>query len=155
MEPITVGPVSLPTVEHALTVSSKDIFQVPERTIDWSHGKKSTVQTMLPRLITSYRPPYKQMIPLVLSLEIDRMQLMAQLFSLKILPWNPIVKIPRLLIESLLDAMVPIYESRLNFVYQCQQFKENSLHSITGIDERVSTVYYILHLVRLDFLIAS
>ena len=70
VDPITVGPLSLPTVEQALTVSSTDLFQTPKannRLDSWKekHCISNNSNTNF---------PYEHMMPLILSVEIDRIQ---------------------------------------------------------------------------------
>jgi len=138
IEPVVVGPLSLPTVEHALSVSSKDLFQVPREnnTLDrWQEQNCSTSDV-------TKTLPYEQLKPLVLSVEIDRIQVDSKTVLLDNLTIAPPTSKQPINIPSLYDVMFPLYESTFKTLYPCRSFNRPLPHTLLiTVDERVSTAW--------------
>ena len=120
VEPVTVGPLSLPTVEHALTVSSKDLFQTPRannRLDSWKerHCVSNNSNTDF---------PYEHMMPLILSVEIDRIQVDGKLFSSITLPLNPVSQTIRIELLILSSRDASRYDLMKHLLFECRQLKK-------------------------------
>ena len=145
VEPITVGPVSLPTVEHALTVSSKDLFQTPRANNRLDSWKKKHC------ISSNSNPdfPYEHMMPLILSVEIDRIQvdgktLLVENFTIA----SSRSKYPSRIIDPLFEDMSSRYYLMKQLLSQCRQLQETTpLTLLIAVDERISTewMYNILY----------
>lgn len=145
VEPTTIGPVSLPTVEHALTVSSKDLFQTPRannRLDSWKekHCISNNSNTDF---------PYEHMMPLILSVEIDRIQIDGKTLLVDNLTMeSSLSNYPYRTIDPLHQEMTSRYDLMQQLLFECRQLEETTpLALLIAVDERVSTqwVYNILY----------
>ena len=145
VEPITVGPLSLPTVEHALTVSSKDLFQTPRannRLDSWKekHCTSNNSNTDF---------PYEHTMPLILSVEIDRIQVGGKTVLVDNLTIeSSLSSYPYRTIDPLHQEMTSRYDLIKQLLSECRQLEEKvPLALMIAVDERVSTqwAYNILY----------
>ena len=138
IEPVVVGPLSLPTVEHALSISPRDLFQVPREnnTLDrWQEQNCSTSDA-------TQILPYDQLKPLVLSVEIDQIQVDGKTVLLDNLTIAPPTSKQLTNIPSLYDVIFPLYESTSKMLYPCGGFNSPLPHTLLiTVDERVSTAW--------------
>ena len=145
VEPITVGPLSLPTVEHALTISSKDLFQTPRTNNTLESWKEKHCSS------PNHNPnfPYEHMMPLILSVEIDRIQINGTTLLVDNLTIaSSRSRYPSRIIDPLFEDMRSRYDLMKQLLSQCRQLQETTpLTLLIAIDERVSTewVYNILY----------
>lgn len=145
VEPITIGPLSLPTAEHALTVSSKDLFQTPRsnNTFDsWTEKHCSS-----PNRNADF--PYEQMMPLILSVETDRIQVDGKTVLVDNLTIaSSRSNYPYRTIDPLYQEMTSRYDLMKQLLSQCRQLETTTpLTLLIAVDERVSTewMYNILY----------
>ena len=138
IEPVVVGPLSLPTVEYALTISSKDLFQVPRENNTLDRRQEQNCSTSDATQIL----PYEQLKPLVLSVEIDQIQVDGKTVLLDNLTIAPPTSKQLTNIPSLYDVMFPLYESTAKLLYPCAHFNNPLPHTLLiTVDERVSTAW--------------
>ena len=145
VEPITVGPVSLPTAEHALTVSSKDLFQTPRANNRLDSWKEKYCSS--PNSDTDF--PYEHMRPLILSVEVDRIQVDGKTVIVDNLTiGSSLSNYPYRTIDPLYQEMTSRYDLMKQLLSECRQLQETTpLSLLLAVDERVSTqwVYNILY----------
>ena len=138
IEPVVVGPLSLPTIEYALTISSKDLFQVPRENNTLDRRQEQNCSTSDATQIL----PYEQLKPLVLSVEIDQIQVDGKTVLLDNLTIDPPTSKQLTNIPSLYDVMFPLYESTAKMLYPCGRFNNPLPHTLLiTVDERVSTAW--------------
>ena len=141
--PEIIGPLSLPTVEHALSVSSKQLFHVPKanNTLEkWLQNNCSESKN------PSVEFPYEQMTPLVITLDIDSLDVNETTVETNDFTQASSSRIP-VVLQGLTIAMEEIRERTLHFLSQCPKLKQESPFTVLlAIDARVQHIIQIRHI---------